>query len=91
LELVDEKERMNELNLPEEAIEDKTDDEIFEIYNNRVMNQEEVIDYREVQEEEELHTIEKPDPNNEIVIIMKPIENPLFPVADENNYGDDET
>jgi hypothetical protein len=55
------------------------------------MNQEEVIDYREVQEEEELHTIERPNLNNEIVIIMKPSEYPLFPIADENNYGDDET
>jgi hypothetical protein len=29
--MVDEKEKMNELNLPHEAIDDKMDDEIFEI------------------------------------------------------------
>jgi hypothetical protein len=80
---------MNELNLPQEGIEDKMDDEIFEIYNNKVMNQDEVIDYREVQEEES-HTIERPNQNNEIIIVMKPSEHPLFPKADENNFGDDE-
>jgi hypothetical protein len=38
----------------------KEDD--FEIYNNKVMNQEEVADYREVQEgEEESHIVESPN------------------------------
>jgi hypothetical protein len=60
------------------------------IYNNKLMNQEEVADYREVQEEEESHTIERPNQKNEIVIIKKPSEHPLFPEADENNFGDDE-
>jgi hypothetical protein len=50
---------MNELNLPEEAINDTMNDDEFEIYNNKVMNQEEVADYKEVQEEEELHQIER--------------------------------
>jgi hypothetical protein len=81
---------MNELNLPQEGIDDIMDDEIFEIYNNKVMNQEEVIEYREVQEEEESITIERPNQNNEIAIIMKPSEHSLFLEADENNFGDDE-
>jgi hypothetical protein len=34
-ELIEEKERMNELNLPQEAISDKMGDDIFEIYNNK--------------------------------------------------------
>jgi hypothetical protein len=91
IELADEKERMNELNLPEEAIDDKMDDEVFEIYNNKVMNQEEVADYKEVQEEEETHLIERSNQKKEIVIIMKPSEHPLFPKADKNNIGTDES
>jgi hypothetical protein len=39
LELVEEKVRMNELNLPEEAVNDEMKDDDFEIYNNKVMNQ----------------------------------------------------
>jgi hypothetical protein len=65
------------------------DDEIFEIYNNKVMNQEEVANYKEVQEEEEMHLIERPNQKKEIVIIRKPSEHPLFPEADENNFGDE--
>jgi hypothetical protein len=89
-ELVDEKERMNEINLPEEAIDDKMNDDIFEIYNNKGMSQQEVADYREVQEEEETHLIERSN-QKEIVIFLKPSEHRLFPEADENNFGDDET
>jgi hypothetical protein len=54
------------------------------------MNQEEVADYREVQEEEESPLIERPN-QNEIVIVMKPSEHSLFSKADEDNFGDDET
>jgi hypothetical protein len=78
--LADEKERTNELNLPQEAIDDIIDDDVFEIYNNKVMNQ----------EEEETHLIERPN-QKEIVIIRKPSEHPLFPEADQNNFGDDAT
>jgi hypothetical protein len=87
-ELEEEKERMNELNLPQEAIDDNMDDEIFEIYNHKVMNQEEVADYGEVQQEE-AHLIERPN-QNEIVIVMKPSEHPLFSEEEDNNFGDDE-
>jgi hypothetical protein len=91
LELADEKERMNELNLSEEAMDDKMDDDIFGIYNNKVINQKEFADYREVQEDEESHLIERPNQKKEIVIVMKPSEHPLFPGEDDNNFGDDET
>jgi hypothetical protein len=82
---------MNELNLPEEAVNDEMKEDDFEIYNNKVMNQEEVADYKEVQEEEELRLIEKPNQTKEIVIIRNPSEHPLFPEADENNLGDEES
>jgi hypothetical protein len=89
--LVEEKERMNELNLSEEAIDDTMNDNDFEIYNNKVMNQEEVTDYREVQEEEESHQIERPENTKEIAIIRKSSEHPLIPEADDNNFGDKES
>jgi hypothetical protein len=76
LELVEEKIRMNELNLPEEAVNDEMKEDDFEIYNNKVMNQEEVADYKEVQEEEESHLVERPSQIKEIVIIRKPSEHP---------------
>jgi hypothetical protein len=41
---------MNEFDLPEEAVNDEVKEDNFEIYNNKVMNQEEVTDYKEVQE-----------------------------------------
>jgi hypothetical protein len=85
LELVEEKVRMNELNLPEEAVNDEIKEDDFEIYNNKVMNQEEVTDYKEVQEEEESHLIKRPNQIKEMVIIMKPSERPLFSEAEENN------
>jgi hypothetical protein len=50
---------MNELNLPEDAVKDEMKEDDFEIYNNKVMNQEEAADYREVQEEES-HIVENP-------------------------------
>jgi hypothetical protein len=90
LELVEEKARMNELNLPEEAVNDEMKEDDFEIYNNRVMNQDEVTDYKEVQEEEECHLIERPNLIKEIVIIRKPSEHPLFPEAEEKNLRDEE-
>jgi hypothetical protein len=62
---------MNELNLPEEAVDDEMKEDDFEIYNDKVMNQEEIADYKEVQEDES-HRIERPKQNNEIVIIRKP-------------------
>jgi hypothetical protein len=67
----------------------KEDD--FEIYNNKVMNQWEVTDCKEVQEEEESHLAERPNQIKEIVIIKKPSEHSLFPEADENNLGDEES
>jgi hypothetical protein len=79
LELVEEKVRMNELNLPEEAVNDEMKEDYFESYNNKVMNQEEIADYKEVQEEEEFHLIERPNQIKEIIIIKKPSEHPLFP------------
>jgi hypothetical protein len=90
LELINEKERMNEINLPENVIEVTIDDDDFEIYNNKVMNQEEVADYKEVQEEES-HQIEPPEKAKEIVIIGKPSEHLLIPEADENNLGDEDS
>jgi hypothetical protein len=52
---------MNELNLPEKALDDIRNNDNFEIYSNKVMKQEEVVDYKEVQEEEEeTHRIERP-------------------------------
>jgi hypothetical protein len=50
---------MNELHLPEEAVNDEMKEDDFEIYNNKVMNQEEVADYKAVQEKEESHQIER--------------------------------
>jgi hypothetical protein len=73
LELVEEKVRMNELKLPEEAVHGEMKEDDFEIYNNKVMNQEEGADYKEVQEEES-HLIERPSQIKEIVIIRKPRE-----------------
>jgi hypothetical protein len=62
---VEEKERMNELNLPEEAVDDEMQDDDFFIYNNKVKKQEEMIDYKEIQEvKEEKHSIERPNLNN---------------------------
>jgi hypothetical protein len=79
-----------ELKLPEEAINNELEEEDFEIYNNRVMNQEEVTRYKEVPEEES-HLSERPNSNNEIVIIRKPSEHPLFPGAEDNNLGGQES
>jgi hypothetical protein len=86
-ELVMEKERMNELNLPEEAINEEMREEEFLIYKNKVMKQEDVADYKEVSEVEEKHYIEKPNLSNEIVINTKPNEHPLDPEAEDNNLG----
>jgi hypothetical protein len=91
LELVEEKVRTNELNLPEEAVNDEMKEDDFEIYNSKVMNQEEVADYKEVQEEGKSHLIEKPSQIKEIGIIRKSSEHPAFPDADENDLGDEET
>jgi predicted patatin/cPLA2 family phospholipase len=81
---------MNELNFPEEAVNDEMKEDDFEIYNNKEMNQEEVADCREVQEEE-THRVKRPNQLNEIVIIRKPSELPLFPEEEENNIGDEES
>jgi hypothetical protein len=81
---------MNELNLPEETMDDKMDDEIFEIFNNKVMNQEEAVDYREVHEQES-HLIVIPNQKKEIVIIRKPSKYLLFPEGEEEKFGDDES
>jgi phosphoribulokinase len=81
---------MNELNLPGEAANDEKEKENFEIYNNRVMNQEELTSYKEVQEEEEFHRIERPVTNKEIVIIRKSSEHPLLFEAEDNDFGDQE-
>jgi hypothetical protein len=85
------KERKKELNLPEEAINDEMEEQEFEIYNNRVMNQEDVADYKEVLEEEESHQIIRPNMNNEIVIIRTRSEHSLIPEAEDNNFGDEES
>jgi hypothetical protein len=82
---------MNELNLPKEAVVYEMEDNGFEIYNNKVMNQEEVDDYKEVLDEEESHQIETSNKTNEIVIIRKPSEHPLPPEEDDNNFGDEES
>jgi alpha-ketoglutarate-dependent taurine dioxygenase len=42
---------VNELNLPEEMVDDELEEEDFEIYNNRVVNHEDVSDYKEVLQE----------------------------------------
>jgi glucose-6-phosphate-specific signal transduction histidine kinase len=84
------RERKKELDLPEETMKDAMDDDDFEIYNNKEKKQEEVTDYKEVQEEE-LHQIEKPTQTKEIVIIMRPSKYPLFPEAEDNNFGDKES
>jgi hypothetical protein len=91
LDLVEEKVRMNEVNLPEEAVNDEMKEDDFEIYNNKVMNQEEVTDYKEVQEGGESPKIERPNQIKEIVIIKKGSEHPLFLEAEENNLGDKES
>jgi hypothetical protein len=78
---------MNELNLPEEAM----DDDEFEIYSSKVMNQKEVVDYKEVQEEEESHQVERPGKSKEIAIIRKPSGHSLILEADKNNFGDQES
>jgi 23S rRNA-/tRNA-specific pseudouridylate synthase len=83
---------MNELNLPEEAVNNERKEDDFEIYNNKVISQEEVADYKEVQEvQEELHQIERPYQTKEIVIVRKPSEHPVIPEADDNNFGDEES
>jgi hypothetical protein len=75
-----EKERKNELNLLEDACNDEIQDDDFMIYNNKVMKEEEVSDYKEVQEiREETHQIEKPNFENEIPIIRRPGEHSLNP------------
>jgi hypothetical protein len=48
---------MDELNLPEEAVNDEMKEDDFEIYNSKVMNQEEVADYKEVPEEKKKATM----------------------------------
>jgi hypothetical protein len=63
------------------------EEEDFTIYNNKVMKQDEVVDYKEVQEVEDKHLIDKPNQMKEIAIQMKPSECPLIPIADDNNYG----
>jgi hypothetical protein len=55
------------------------------------MNQEEISDYKEVQEEEESHLIERPCQLKEIVIIRKPCVHTLFPEAEKNNFVDQES
>jgi hypothetical protein len=89
-ELVEEKARMNELNIPEEAVSDEMKEVDFEMCKNKVMSQEEVADYKEVQEEES-HVIERPNQFKEIVIIRKPSEHPLFTEEEENNLVDEES
>jgi hypothetical protein len=82
---------MNELNLPKEAVNNELEEEDFEVYNNRVIDQEEITSYKEVTEEEKSHLIERPISNKEIVIVRKWSEHPLFPEAEDNNFGDHES
>ncbi len=65
--------RKKELNLPEIAVNDEIEEGSFEIYNNRVKNQEEITRYKEVPEEEESHLNEKPVTNKEIVVTIAQI------------------
>jgi hypothetical protein len=78
---------MNELNFHEEAVNDEVGEENFEIYNDRVMDQEEITCYKEIPEKEEFHLIERPVMNNEIVIVRNPSEHPLFSEVEDNNFG----
>jgi hypothetical protein len=88
-EIVGEKERMEELNLPEKAPKKRMNKEDKIIYNRKVMSQEEVSSYKEVNEEEEKHDIQKRN-LNEILIETKPSKFPLYPEADDNISGDNQ-
>jgi hypothetical protein len=91
LELVNEKGRMNELNLPEKAEKEKMNRVDKVVYNKKVMSQEEVSSYKEVEEVEEKHDIRRQELNNEILIVRKPSEFPLNPEAEEKNSGNNQT
>jgi hypothetical protein len=77
---------MKELNLPEKAPKEKMNKEDKERYNRKIMLQEEVSSYKEVEMEEEKHEIQRRN-LNEILIEKKRSEFPLDPEADENNSG----
>jgi hypothetical protein len=82
---------MEELNLPEKAAKEKMNKEDRLVYNKKVMAQEEVSSYKEVEEVEEKHDTQRQDLNNEILIVRKPSEFPLNPEAEENNSGNNQT
>jgi hypothetical protein len=90
-ELVEEKVRMEELNLPERANKEEMTEEDLLIYNKKIMPHEEVSSYRDVVEVEEKHEIQMQVSSKEILIIKKPIKYPLDPGADDNISGDNQT
>jgi hypothetical protein len=90
-ELAGEKERMEELNLPERANKEKMNKEDLLIYNKKIMLQEEVSSYRDGVEFEEKHKIQMQESSKEILIVKKPIKYPLDPGADDNNSGNNQT
>jgi hypothetical protein len=66
---------------------EKMKKEDHQIYNDRVMLQEEKSSYKEVEEYEERHDIERQGVNKEILINRKPSEHQLDPVAEDHNMG----
>jgi hypothetical protein len=90
-EVAEEKERMEELNLPGRAAKERMNKEDKIVYNRKVMSQEDVSSYKEVSEVEERHVIQKQELNNEILIVVKTSKFPLNPEAEEDNSGNNQT
>jgi hypothetical protein len=85
-ELAMEKERMKELNLPENAPFDEMEEEQEEKYNRKSNLQSDVFSYKEVELEEEKHDIRKKN-NKEILINLKPSAFPSDPETEEETSG----
>jgi hypothetical protein len=89
-ELAEEKERMEELNLPERASKEEMEVGDKEKYDRKSMSQEDVSNYKEVEITEERRDVQKRS-KKEILIKMKPSAFPLDPEADEDNSGNNTT
>jgi hypothetical protein len=82
----DEKERINELSDSQNADRTKMNEEDCMEYNEKVMMQEEVIDYKEVMLEGEVHQIQKnKNSRRKEIIIVLPSERPSTSEMEETN------
>jgi hypothetical protein len=90
-EVAEEKERMEELNLPEVAAKERMNKQDKMTYNRKAMLQEDVYSYKEVNKVKEKHVQQRQEVNNGIEIIFKPSKFLPDPEADDEISGNNQT